>query len=45
MAKTVSIRIEEDLHDQLKKMKIHPRETYGDVIKRMVSKWKPTKSK
>jgi len=40
--KTIPIRIREDLVVSLGKMKIHPRETYSDVIERLInSAYKP----
>jgi len=30
---------------ELNSLKIHPRETYEDVIKRLIEKWKSTQSK
>jgi predicted CopG family antitoxin len=41
MEKT-SVRIGKDTLRKLQKMKTHPRETYEDVIKRLIEKWKST---
>ena len=43
--KKVSIKIGEDLVEELKRIKIHPRETYDDVIRRVLQEWKSMKSK
>lgn len=34
------IRIKKDTVEELKKLKIHPRETYDDVIRRLIQKLK-----
>jgi len=34
------IRIKKDTIEELKRLKIHPRETYDDVIKRLIATWK-----
>jgi len=39
------VRIGKDILEELKKMKLHPRETYDDVIRRIVQEWKSMKSK
>jgi len=42
-SKTIPIRIGRDTVEELKKLKIHYRETYDDVIKRLIEvykKWK-----
>jgi len=36
MAKITTIRITEDLKKEIEKLKIHPRETMQDVVKRLV---------
>jgi predicted CopG family antitoxin len=33
---TTTIQLDEDIRDQLNEMKLHPRETYNDVIERML---------
>ena len=33
---TTTIQIDEDIRDALNKMKIHNRETYNDVLKRLI---------
>ena len=40
MKKTSVIRIDVELKKQLDALKEHPRETYEDVIRRLVEKWK-----
>ena len=37
---TTSIRIGRDTIEELKKLKIHPRETYDDVIRRLIEFYK-----
>jgi predicted CopG family antitoxin len=34
------IRIRKDTVEELKQLKVHPRETYDDVIKRLIQAWK-----
>jgi len=34
------IRIGKDTKEELKNLKIHPRETYDDVIKRLIEEYK-----
>jgi predicted transcriptional regulator len=36
MSSTTTIKIESDLRDRLNALKIHPRETYSEVIGRLV---------
>ena len=36
MKATEPVRIGKDTKEELKKLKIHPRETYDDVIKRLI---------
>jgi len=36
MVETTTIRITEEVKKQLDKIKIHPRETYEDIIKRLL---------
>lgn len=43
MAETVSVRIGKKTLEELKRLKVHPRETYDDVIKKVLEKWKSTK--
>ncbi|MHA2276042.1 MAG: DUF7557 family protein [Candidatus Kariarchaeaceae archaeon] len=33
---TTTIQLDENIRDQLNEMKLHPRETYNDVIERML---------
>jgi predicted CopG family antitoxin len=35
-----SIKVDKKLLEELKSLKIHPREPYEDVIKRLVEKWR-----
>jgi len=42
MVEKTSVKIDKALLGELKRMKIHPRETYEDVIRRMVEKWRST---
>ena len=39
-SKTIPVRIGRDTVEELKKLKIHPRETYDDVIKRLIKNGK-----
>jgi len=41
-SKTTTIRIYKDTKKLLDKLKEHPRETYDDLIKRLIEKWKST---
>jgi hypothetical protein len=45
MVETTSIKLGKLLVEELKKLKVHPRETYEDVIKRVLEEWKSIKSK
>jgi hypothetical protein len=36
----MSVRIRKDTVEVLKRLKVHPRETYDDVVKRLVEAWK-----
>jgi len=40
MSATESIRIGKGTKEELKGLKIHPRETYDDVIKRLIEEYK-----
>jgi predicted CopG family antitoxin len=40
MATTEPIRIGRDTKEELKRLKVHPRETYDDVIKRLIEEYK-----
>jgi len=40
MPVTEPIRIGKDTKEELKKLKVHPRETYDDVIKRLIEECK-----
>ena len=42
-SKTIPIRIGRDIVEELKKLKIHYRETYDDVIRRLIEYYKKTK--
>lgn len=42
MVERTSVKLSRDIVEQLKGLKIHPRETYGDVIRRLIEKWKST---
>ena len=37
---SMPVRIKKDTIEELKRLKVHPRETYEDVIKRMIQAWK-----
>jgi len=37
---SMPIRIKKDTIEELKRLKVHPRETYDDVIKRLIKAWK-----
>jgi len=43
MVERVSVKVGKDILDKLKQLKIHPRETYDDVLRRVLKEWKPTK--
>ena len=38
--KVTTIRVHEDTKKLLDEIKVHPRETYEDVIRRLIEKWK-----
>jgi predicted CopG family antitoxin len=40
MPVTEPIRVGRDTKEELKRLKIHPRETYDDVIKRLIEEYK-----
>jgi predicted CopG family antitoxin len=40
VVKTKSVRLGEDVIETLKQLKIHPRETYDDVVRRLIEAWK-----
>ena len=40
MPVTEPIRVGKDTKEELKKLKIHPRETYDDVIRRLIEVYK-----
>ncbi|NHW22894.1 MAG: hypothetical protein HA489_01360 [Archaeoglobales archaeon] len=40
MPATEPIRIGKDTKEELKKLKVHPRETYDDVIKRLIEEYR-----
>jgi predicted CopG family antitoxin len=40
MPATEPIRVGKDVKEELKKLKAHPRETYGDVIRRLIETYK-----
>jgi predicted CopG family antitoxin len=37
---SMPIRIKKDTIEEIKRLKVHPRETYDDVIKRLIEAWK-----
>ncbi len=37
---SMSVRIKKDTIEELKRLKVHYRETYDDVIKRLIEAWK-----
>ena len=37
---TTTIRVDEDVKKMLDSIKIHPRETYNDILKRLIEKVK-----
>jgi len=37
---SMPIRIKKDTIEELKQLKVHPRETYDDVVKRLIEAWK-----
>jgi predicted CopG family antitoxin len=39
----VSIKIGKDTLEELNKLKVHYRETYDDVVRRLIDGWKSTK--
>jgi predicted CopG family antitoxin len=39
MPKMVTIRISVETHDRLRALKRHPRETYSEVIERLLDLW------
>jgi len=45
MKKYTVIKVGKDTAKELVGLKTHPRETYEDVIKRLISAWKSTKSR
>lgn len=40
MVKTKSIRLGTDTIEHLKQLKTHPRETYDDVVRRLIEAWR-----
>jgi predicted CopG family antitoxin len=40
VVKTRSVRLGEDTVESLKKLKAHPRETYDDVVRRLIEAWR-----
>jgi predicted CopG family antitoxin len=40
MPATEPIRVSRDVKEELKNLKIHPRETYNDVVKRLIETYK-----
>jgi predicted CopG family antitoxin len=40
MPTTEPIRVSRDMKEMLKKLKTHPRETYDDVVRRLVETYK-----
>ena len=43
MKATEPIRIGKDTKEELNRLKVHPRETYDDVIKRLIEAYKECK--
>ena len=43
MKATEPIRIGKDTKEELNRLKVHPRETYDDVIKRLIETYKECK--
>ena len=43
MRQTQPIRIRLEIKEELKKMKTHPRETYDDVISRLIEEYKKSR--
>jgi len=41
--KTTTIKISQDLVEEFKKLKIHPRQSYDEVIRRIFEEWKKMK--
>jgi predicted CopG family antitoxin len=39
------IRVSAETKKTLEKLKVHPRETYDDVIRRLINTWKSTQSR
>lgn len=37
---SVPIRLRKDTVEELKKLKVHHRETYDDVVRRLIEAWK-----
>ena len=40
MPVTESVRIRRDTKEELRRLNIHPRETYGDVIRRLIEAYR-----
>jgi len=40
MVEKVSVKIGKDTLEELKRLKVHPREPYDDVIRRLIKVWK-----
>jgi len=45
LSQKISVKLGKDILEELKKIKVHPRETYDDVIRRVFNEWKSTKSR
>lgn len=45
MPVTEPIRVGKDTKEELKKLKIHPRETYDDVVRRLIEVYKLCRQK
>jgi hypothetical protein len=43
--KSKPVRLWFDTIDELKRLKVHPRETYDDVVKRLIKAWKDNAEK
>jgi predicted CopG family antitoxin len=45
MVEKVPVRVGKDLLEELAKLKVHPRQSYDEVIRRVLKEWKSTKSR
>jgi predicted CopG family antitoxin len=44
MSEKASVKLGKDILQRLKQLKVHPRETYDDVVRRLIEQWKSTQS-